>query len=521
MPRKPKPGQSLAEVNPELAEEWHPTKNGDLTPYDVSPGSKALVWWKCSKGDDHEFETAVQTRLRTKCPICSGHKVVISNCLATLNPTLAKEWHPTMNGDLTPEDITTGSNKEIWWQCSENTSHIWKTNVKTRTKEKIRCKFCRKEKYIPKKPKPGQSLAEVNPQLAKEWHTTKNGDSSPYDVSSGSKALVWWKCPKGDDHEWQSTIKNRTLNGNGCGICYGKIVVPSTSLLIKYPEIADQWHPTKNGSASPDKIHFGSNTSFWWKCDKAGDHVWKTRLADRIDGHNCPMCSGNIVVPSNSLSKLNPGLASEWHPTLNGDDTPENYTVHSGKKVWWQCKKDNLHVWQAQINNRTITNCPYCELTPQSREELTITFELIKIFKDINPKGHKLKVKGKLRSIDIFIPHLSIGVEFDGHYWHKDKREKDKMKTLDIMEQGINIIRVRQKPLKRIFEDDVMAEKKFDGKQITNDILKQIMKDYDLDKRTLTKIDNYMSKEGLQNQKGLDNYIDQILTEKAERKKNT
>lgn len=142
------------------------------------------------------------------------------------------------------------------------------------------------------------------------------------------------------------------------------------------------------------------------------------------------------------------------------------------------------------------------------------------IFKEINPKGHKLRIKGKMRSIDIFIPHLKIGIEFDGSYWHKGEREKDKMKTLDIEEQGINIIRVRQKPLKRIFEDDVIAEKKFDGKQITNDILKQIMKDYDLDKRTLTKIDNYIAKEGLQNQKGLDQYIDQILTEKAERKKN-
>lgn len=128
-------------------------------------------------------------------------------------------------------------------------------------------------------------------------------------------------------------------------------------------------------------------------------------------------------------------------------------------------------------------------------------------------------MNGKLWSIDIYIPKIHIGIEFDGSYWHKDKREKDKMKTLDIEEQGINIIRVRQKPLKRIFEDDVMAEKKFDGKQITNDILKQIMKDYPLDKRTLTKIDNYIAKEGLQNQKELDKYIDQILTEKAERKK--
>ena len=70
-----------------------------------------------------------------------------------------------------------------------------------------------------------------------------------------------------------------------------------------------------------------------------------------------------------------------------------------------------------------------------------------------------------------------------------------------------------------------MAEKKFDGKQITNDILKQIVKDngkyaYTLNKRTLTKIDNYMAKEGLQNEKALDKYIEMILEEKAERKKN-
>tara|TARA_B110000285_G_scaffold180449_1_gene203483 strand:+ start:85 stop:225 length:141 start_codon:yes stop_codon:yes gene_type:complete len=46
MPRKPPSGKSLAEVNPELAEEWHPTKNGELTPFDVTKGSNKKVWWK-------------------------------------------------------------------------------------------------------------------------------------------------------------------------------------------------------------------------------------------------------------------------------------------------------------------------------------------------------------------------------------------------------------------------------------------------------------------------------------------
>ena len=36
MSRKPAKGKSLAEVNPQLAKEWHPTKNGDLTALDGS-----------------------------------------------------------------------------------------------------------------------------------------------------------------------------------------------------------------------------------------------------------------------------------------------------------------------------------------------------------------------------------------------------------------------------------------------------------------------------------------------------
>ena len=84
MARKPPKGKSLAEVNPELAKQWHPTKNGDLTPNDVKAGSSKKVWWKCDKGDDHEWETAIGNRSIGKgCSICAGQKTVLSNCLAT------------------------------------------------------------------------------------------------------------------------------------------------------------------------------------------------------------------------------------------------------------------------------------------------------------------------------------------------------------------------------------------------------------------------------------------------------
>ena len=52
-------------------------------------------------------------------------------------------------------------------------------------------------------------------------------------------------------------------------------------------------------------------------------------------------------------------------------------------------------------------NCPYCTLTPQSKQELIITFELKTIFKDINPKGYKTKIEGQIKAIDIFIPMLN------------------------------------------------------------------------------------------------------------------
>ncbi|MCH7599227.1 MAG: zinc-ribbon domain-containing protein [Myxococcales bacterium] len=38
---------SLRSLFPKLAQEWHPTKNGELTPSDVVAGSHSKAWWKC------------------------------------------------------------------------------------------------------------------------------------------------------------------------------------------------------------------------------------------------------------------------------------------------------------------------------------------------------------------------------------------------------------------------------------------------------------------------------------------
>jgi hypothetical protein len=49
-PRKPKPGRSLAELRPDIAAQWHPTKNGELTPADISVSASLKFWWDSGCG---------------------------------------------------------------------------------------------------------------------------------------------------------------------------------------------------------------------------------------------------------------------------------------------------------------------------------------------------------------------------------------------------------------------------------------------------------------------------------------
>jgi hypothetical protein len=203
----------LANRNPYLSTQWHPTKNGVLTPYDVVGGGKKKVWWKCSIADDHEWQAEIDKRVtcNTGCPYCAGRKVSFSNCLGTTNPELIKEWHPFKNVSLTPYDIVHGSNTKVWWKCPIADDHEWQSTPNHRTTEKKGCPCCANLKLVV-----SNCLAITNPELAKEWHSTKNGNLTPYNIVAGSGKKVWWQAKCG--HEWETRVVNRLL-GRGCRFC--------------------------------------------------------------------------------------------------------------------------------------------------------------------------------------------------------------------------------------------------------------------------------------------------------------
>ena len=290
--------------------------------------------------------------------------------LAKIHPEIAKQWHPSKNGDLTPYDVTFGSDKRVWWKCEKGDDHEWQINVYKRSSG-TGCPICSGKIIVV-----SNCLASVNAKLASEWHPTKNGELTPYDVTHRCNKKVWWKCPKGGDHEWESVIYNRSIIGTGCLICSNRKVVTSNMLSTTHPELAKQWHPTKNSDLTPNNITAGFSKRIWWKCDKGDDHVWITSIANRLNKKtSCPYCSGRRSSKSNSLSVKYPKIAKQWHPTKNGNLTPNDITFGSGKNVWWKCDKGDDHEWISSIVNRTKgRNCPFCTLTPQSKQELTITW---------------------------------------------------------------------------------------------------------------------------------------------------
>ncbi|MFJ7851150.1 zinc-ribbon domain-containing protein [Peribacillus sp. NPDC097206] len=69
----------------------------------------------------------------------------MENCLANKSPELAKQWNQNKNGNLTPKDVTTGSNKKVWWQCEQG--HEWEAVINNRQRKgKGGCPHCRKNK---------------------------------------------------------------------------------------------------------------------------------------------------------------------------------------------------------------------------------------------------------------------------------------------------------------------------------------------------------------------------------------
>ncbi len=373
----------LATMNPDVAKEWHPTKNGDLTPEQIVDGSEKVVWWYRPYDDpitgkhfDFEWKCSVYNRAKkgADCPFLTGKAVWPGfNDLATKEPELAKEWHPIKNGDLTPIDITSFSNKIVWWLLSyddpitmKHFDFEWSASINSRVTQNLGCPYLSGKAVW----QGFNDLATKEPEIAKEWHPTKNGNLTPRDVTALSNKNVWWFLPYYDQEtgehynfEWRNSVHNRVSKAEGCPFLTGRAVWPGyNDLVTKEPDVAAQWHPTKNGELRPADVTVSSNKVVWWLCffediSTGKSHVfeWKESIVDRVKHKNgCPYLTGHRVWPGyNDIFSTVPYLQEEWDYEKNKGLNPCSVTAYSHKKAWWKCDKCGKS-WRAVICSRTM-----------------------------------------------------------------------------------------------------------------------------------------------------------------------
>ena len=270
----------LATTNPKLANEWNHEKNTDISIKKITAGSHKKVWWKCAKG--HEWQSVVKERQQgNDCPYCSNKRILAGyNDLATTNPNLIREWNYERNTEITPQQISSGSSKKVWWRCEHG--HEYLASISQRNKGNG-CPYCANKKII----KGYNDLATIHPEIASEWCYEKNGSMTPYNSSPASGKMVWWKCDKG--HEWQTPILNRH-QGSGCPICSNQEILKGyNDLATTSPWLALEWNHKKNKDLNPTQVSSGSGKKVWW-IGQCG-HEWQAPISNRSQGTGCPICA--------------------------------------------------------------------------------------------------------------------------------------------------------------------------------------------------------------------------------------
>jgi hypothetical protein len=382
--------ESLASKFPEAAALWHQSRNEDITPDSIAPWSSKKVWWQCPTHTAHEWQAKVRdVGLGSRCPFCSGNRVHETNSLASLYPEIARQWHPSRNETVRPDQVTAYSGKKYWWQCAEG--HEWQTAVVHRTYGHG-CPFCT-GRYT----KSSNTLAKLFPEVAAEWHSSKNryihsttkswhGRKNlniapekrpeknrrlkPSDISPYSAESVWWRCRFDQSHVWQAKVCDRTLKKSRCPFCAKRRITDTYNLQALHPKVARLWHRSRNLPLLPSQIAPSSNSSVWWQCAKNADHVFKSPVANIVrswkDGHTgCPFCHGKAVNRSNSLATVKT-LVLMWHSERNLPLTPSDVTPGSRRIVWWRCLQSSSHVWKKAVGGmygaykRGASGCPFC-----------------------------------------------------------------------------------------------------------------------------------------------------------------
>lgn len=280
-------------THPEVSSEWDYSVNTQLTPGQISAGSGIKVGWVCKSGHKYKATPANRTGRGTGCPACANLLVVPGfNDLATTHPELAVEWDVAANGIVRSSDIVAGSYTPRRWTCKLGHSYEATPSMRSHGRG---CPVCAGKQVSAS----ANSLAVFYPDIAARWHPTANGEITPWQVTAHSGRKVYWRCVLG--HDFEKVIAKYTA-GPRCPVCTGhQLLTGFNDLYTRYPEIASEWHPQKNGELTANDVVPG-NGPRWWLCAKG--HEQRGTVPNRITTAGCSKCPRSERVAWKQGSRL-------------------------------------------------------------------------------------------------------------------------------------------------------------------------------------------------------------------------
>lgn len=225
--------------------------------------------------------------------------MAMNDSLAKVHPELVSEWSEK-NLLLTPDGITFGSNKKVWWKGT--CGHEWQASVKARSNGE-KCPICSGARVIAGI----NDLQTTHPEIASEW-SEKNLPLKPDEVNAKSRKNVWWRCGK-CGNEWKSVI-NARVKGTVCPVCAEREVLAGyNDLATTDNQLLSEWDYEQN-KLKPTEVSRTSAKRAWWKCRHG--HSWSMKINERtILNKGCRICEQEYL-------SLFPALAVSYYSNKKG-----------------------------------------------------------------------------------------------------------------------------------------------------------------------------------------------------------
>lgn len=497
----------VAKTSPELKEIWSP--NNTLLFSEIRENSAKIAKWICPVYNlEYEREIRRQVKGTRKSPYVTGRKVVKGvNDIFTTHPWLEQIWNFELN-EVDPETISEVNRLKIWWTCPE-TKAPYQRLLKTQIEKGLLSPYMTSTKVL----QGYNDLETVHPEIVNIWDYNKNEDT-PNDVLPLSHKKRWWKLPTGDSVEKEIRIIVESLekyinlttlgkvypevfeiwdfdkneqspddyletsnekvwvkgqNGESVlrdisyiksrakasrvskSLKYQKVSIPNKTtepLQKTHPHIAKMWNTERN-NLSPLEVTAGqSKEKFWWTCPDTGTHYLRS-IRDQVKaGERSPYMSGKVILPGyNDLATLRPEVIQAW--SAENEKQPNEITRFSDYRAI--LIDENGETFERSAGG--------IYLYGTERKENGRSLREIEILEHISSLSSKTVIENdysvlETQEIDILVQEARLGFEFNGLYWHSDRRILSPRyhydKWADALERGYELIHV--------WEDDFRYE---------------------------------------------------------------